>query len=448
MTRKLGLAALICCILLSGCQLMQAKKECSEADQWQNLFDGESLNGWKASENQGTFTVRDGMIVAHGSRSHLFYVGPAGDASFKNFEFKADVMTEPGSNSGIYFHTKYQESGWPAQGYECQVNTTHSDRKKTGGLYAVRDVMDNAPSKDGQWFGYYIKVEDKHIIIRIDGKTTVDWTEPEGWEPPEGMPGRRISQGTLALQGHDPKSIVYYKNIMVRPLPSKSAEKPKEKIKVAVVTGGHGFEHDPFFALFEGYDDIEYVEALQKDHSEIFEDISGWDYDVVVLYNMTQQISPQRRDNFTSLLNRGVGLVALHHTMGAFQDWPEYKKIMGGKYYLKPTEEDGVQYQAGTYKHGMDMNIHIADASHPITRGMSDFQIHDETYKNCGHEQDNRVLLTTDHPDSDEPVGWVRQYGQARVCGIQLGHDHLAYENPNYRQLIVRAVRWCAGTLD
>ncbi|MHC4557681.1 MAG: family 16 glycoside hydrolase [Planctomycetota bacterium] len=423
MTRKLVLILLFSSLLFTGCQTTP-EKICCQDNQWQSLFDGKTLNGWRASENKGTFTVRDDMIVVDGARSHLFYVGPIENANFTNFELKADVKTEPGSNSGIYFHTEYQEKGWPDKGYECQVNTTHSDRKKTGGLYAVQDVMDNAPSKDGQWFHYYIKVEGKHIVIRINGETTVDWTEPEGWEPPQRMPGRKLSSGTFALQGHDPKSVVYYKNIMVRPLPSK----PKEKIKVVVVTGGHGFEHDPFFSLFEGYDDIEYVEALQKDDSEIFEDVSSWDYDVMVLYNMTQKISPQRRENFISLLNSGVGLLAMHHTMGSFQDWPEYKKIMGGKYYLKPAEEDGVKQPGSTYKHDIDISVHIADSSHPITRDMVDFDIHDEAYKSCGHEKDNRVLLTTDHPE--------------------LGHDHQAYANPNYRRLVARAIRWCAGGLD
>ncbi len=212
MTRKWIIVLLFASLLFSGCQMLP------QVGGWKSLFDGKSLSGWKASENKDTFTVKDGLIVAHGPRSHLFYVGPVNNADFKNFEFKADVMTTPGSNSGIYFHTEYQENGWPSKGYECQVNTTHTDRKKTGGLYAVQDVMDNAPSKDNKWFNYYIRVEGKHIVIKIDGKTTVDWTEPEGFAP-EGMSGRKVSHGTFALQGHDPKSIVYYKNIKVKVLP-------------------------------------------------------------------------------------------------------------------------------------------------------------------------------------------------------------------------------------
>jgi hypothetical protein len=220
MTRKLVLMLLFTSLLLVGCQTTPSGNAASKAGQWQSLFDGKTIEGWQASENKETFTTRNGMIVAHGPRSHLFYTGLVNDASFKNFEFKADVLTTPGSNSGIYFHTEYQETGWPDKGFECQVNTTHSDRKKTGGLYNVQDVMDTAPSTDDKWFHYYIRVEDNHVIIQIDGKTTMAWTQPEDWTPPQGMPGRKIGEGTIALQGHDPDSIVYFKNIMVKVPPS------------------------------------------------------------------------------------------------------------------------------------------------------------------------------------------------------------------------------------
>ena len=190
------------------------------ADGWVSLFDGKTLDGWKSNnDTPGCFTVTNGTLKVSGGRAHLFYVGPTGKAAFANFEFKAKVMTTPGSNSGIYFHTEFQEKGWPNKGYECQVNTTHSDAKKTGGLYAIKDVMNVAPSKDNEWFEYDIKVEGKHVVLQINGQTTADFTEPEGWNPPAGMSGRRLSSGTFALQGHDPKSTTYYKDIQVKPLP-------------------------------------------------------------------------------------------------------------------------------------------------------------------------------------------------------------------------------------
>ena len=142
-----------------------------------------------------------------------------GKASFKNFEFTAKVKTYKGANSGIYFHTAYQDGGWPAAGYECQVNATHGDKKKTGGLYAVKDVMDTPAAPDDEWFDYRIRVEGKRVQIWINGKQTVDFTEPADWTPPKGMAGRKLGAGTFALQAHDPGCKVDYKDIKVETLP-------------------------------------------------------------------------------------------------------------------------------------------------------------------------------------------------------------------------------------
>jgi opacity protein-like surface antigen len=199
----------------------------SAADGWTSMFNGKDLSGWKsntATENQpeGVFSVKDGELVVKGGRAHLFYVGEDGKAKFKNFEFKAKVKTTPGSNSGIYFHTKYEDKGWPGAGYECQVNATHTDAKKTGGLYAVADVMDNAPNKDGEWFDYSIKVDGNRIMIAINGKVTTDWTQPADWDPAKNLPGmggRKLGEGTIAIQGHDPKSVIHYKDMFIKPLP-------------------------------------------------------------------------------------------------------------------------------------------------------------------------------------------------------------------------------------
>jgi type 1 glutamine amidotransferase len=223
--------------------------------------------------------------------------------------------------------------------------------------------------------------------------------------------------------------------------------KQQGKIKVVVVTAGHGFKKEPFFAMFDSFSNIEYTSVHLQDDSEIFEDISNWDYDVIVLYNMTQEISPKRRENFVKLLHKGVGLVALHHSIGAFQQWPEYRKIIGGKYYLKDMVEDGIEHKASKYKDDVNVNIHVKDKKHPVTRGMTDFTILDETYKDQVFERDNHVLLTTDHPTSDKTLCWVRRHGKAKVCFIQMGHGPSAYGNATYRQLVAQAIRWCAGRL-
>ncbi len=185
---------------------------------WESLFDGKSLNNWKVGENAATFTVDNGMIVAHGPTAHLFYDGDISNHNFKNFEFKAEVMTTPGSNSGIYFHTTYQQGSWPAKGYEVQVNNSHTDWRRTGSLYGIADVKE-VFVKDNEWFTESITVQGKRVQIKINDKTVVDYTEPENLQRQGGDSLRKISSGTFALQGHDPKSKVYFKNLMVRVLP-------------------------------------------------------------------------------------------------------------------------------------------------------------------------------------------------------------------------------------
>jgi hypothetical protein len=196
--------ALCLSLLLICCQKPEP------TDGWITLFNGEDLAGWKASENKNTFSVQDGLLVAHGERSHLFYTGEVQDASFANFEFQAEVMTTPGSNSGIYFYTAYQEEGWPTQGYEAQVSNTHlgagdyRELKKTGSLYGIRNAYKQLMS-DNQWFQYNIKVQDGRVQIRLNDILVVDHFLPEP-----------NLQGTFALQGHDPHSKVCYRNIQVK----------------------------------------------------------------------------------------------------------------------------------------------------------------------------------------------------------------------------------------
>jgi hypothetical protein len=199
--------------------IMRCSVQKSNADeQWISLFDGKTLTHWRASENPSTFSVQDGSIVVKGPRAHLFYEGPVGGHNFKNFELKVRVMTTPGSNSGIFFHTAYQENGWPSKGYEVQVNNSHTDWRRTGSLYAVQDVRE-VFVKDNEWFTETIRVEGKHITVKINDRTVVDYTEPEGVEKEEGRAEKRLSSGTIALQGHDPESKAYYKEVLIRALP-------------------------------------------------------------------------------------------------------------------------------------------------------------------------------------------------------------------------------------
>ncbi|MCP9234721.1 DUF1080 domain-containing protein [Lewinella sp. JB7] len=211
-----------CCLLLFAATACNTPKSttaaATEDDGWIPLFDGTSLTGWKASENPATFRVDDGRIVTDGPRAHLFYVGPVMDHDFKNFEFKAQVMTTPGSNSGIFIHTAYQEEGWPNKGYEVQVNNSQSDWRRTGSVYAYDDVRE-VHMKDNEWYTQHIIVRGKKVTVKLNDKTVVEYTEPANPERSTDARDKVLSSGTFALQGHDPDSKVYYKDIMVKPLP-------------------------------------------------------------------------------------------------------------------------------------------------------------------------------------------------------------------------------------
>lgn len=190
---------------------------------WVLLFDGHTLNGWTAGESKNSFRVRDGQIAADGPRSHLFYTGKVRNADFKNFELKADVLARPGANSGIYFHTKLQ-SGWPEKGFEVQINNTqqgdanYRERRKTGSLYGVRNVY-KALVNDNEWFQLHILTRGKQVQVWLNGVLLVDYVEPAPPVTASDAPGRVLDRGTFALQCHDPNSKVFFRNILVRPLP-------------------------------------------------------------------------------------------------------------------------------------------------------------------------------------------------------------------------------------
>ncbi|MDN4503354.1 DUF1080 domain-containing protein [Alteromonadaceae bacterium BrNp21-10] len=191
---------------------------------WVSLFDGKTLSGWQANERPDSWKVLDGAIVTNGERSHLFYTGEVAQHNFKNFVFSAKVKAESGSNSGIYIHTQLSDDHWPSKGYELQVYnarpTDHDgyiERKMTGSIYAVRNTW-QAHVKDNEWFDYKIVVSGKTIQTFINDQLICEYTESEQPWREKDKTGRLLSSGTFALQAHDPKSIVHYKDLKVKML--------------------------------------------------------------------------------------------------------------------------------------------------------------------------------------------------------------------------------------
>ena len=225
---------------------------------------------------------------------------------------------------------------------------------------------------------------------------------------------------------------------------AEPAKDTSRKIRVLVVTGGHDFEHDAFFKLFSDNSEITFETAEHPKAHPLLRPEAAGKFDVLVAYDMHQEISDEAKADLLAWLKAGKGLVVVHHAIASYQKWPEYAKIIGARYYLEKTNVDGVEKARSVYQHGMHFKVHVVDPSHPVTRGVNDFEIHDETYNLFDVANDVHPLLTTEEPTSNKVIGWAKNYGKARVVYLQSGHDHFAYENPNYQQILRQAIRWAA----
>ena len=188
----------------------------ASAEDWQTLFKtGDKLTHWKAAENPESVKLNEeGNIVLNGERAHLFYMGEDGEASWKNFEAEIQFKTAENANAGLFFHTKWQDKGWPVHGYEAQINCSHKDPRKTGSIYAFKDCAEPG-HKDGEWVTMTVKVVDNTATVTVTGEVTNEYTQPEDHK----LAKKRFGEGTFALQAHDPGSVVEVRSFKVRRLP-------------------------------------------------------------------------------------------------------------------------------------------------------------------------------------------------------------------------------------
>jgi hypothetical protein len=199
----------------------------AQSTPWTDLFDGKSLGGWTPAEHKSTWKVIDGLLTADGPRSHLFYTGPVSGAEFRNFELEVEAKAGAGTNSGVYFQTQFQKKGFPDRGFEVQIcNTctgegTYIERKKTGSLYAVRNVYKQLV-RDDEWFRLNVLVQGKRVQVRLNGTLLVDYVEAKDPVMPPEHRLRTLGHGTFALQGHDPTTRVFFRSIRVRTLPDEA----------------------------------------------------------------------------------------------------------------------------------------------------------------------------------------------------------------------------------
>lgn len=228
---------------------------------------------------------------------------------------------------------------------------------------------------------------------------------------------------------------------------SASAAEPGSaaEIRVLVTYGGHGFQREPFFAMFDEMEGIEYDAIELPKQADMLKPGLEKKYDVIARYDMVGAFSDAQRKALVALLERGIGLVSMHHNLGAHRSWDTYPKIIGGKFVFKSETIDGQEVTKSTWAHGQTLGIHVARPDHPICRGVEDFSIHDETYGNFYTASDVEVLLTTDNPKNDPEIAWTTRFGKSRVFYFMLGHDGQAYKNPGYRAVLRRGIVWAAS---
>lgn len=227
--------------------------------------------------------------------------------------------------------------------------------------------------------------------------------------------------------------------------PLVAADKPTaKKIKTLIITGGHGFEKEPFFQMFRDNPEITFDHAVQSmTSSDAYDRPDLYEFDVIVLYDMIQNISEQQKTRFKKLFDRGTGLVVLHHALVNYQNWPEFERIIGGTYPEPQDKRGAVTDQLG-YEHDVDIPVTILATDHPVTAGLKDFTLHDEIYWGYRTTSDAKPLLSTPHPKSGKPLAWTRSEGKSRVVYLQLGHGPTAFNHPSYRQLLSQTIRWTA----
>jgi len=213
---------------------------------------------------------------------------------------------------------------------------------------------------------------------------------------------------------------------------------PQKNLKVLIVTGGHDFEKTEFFAMFESFPAITHAEVVHPKANQMYASPEIDAYDAIVFYDMVQEITEDQQRAFINLLNKGKGMVFLHHSLVSYQHWDEFEKIIGGRYYLEAKGD----VDASTYKHDVNIPVKITDPEHPVTNGLTDFDIHDEVYNQYSVLPSSHALISTTHPESEEIIGWANKYGKSKIVYIQLGHDHYAFENDNYRKLLKQAINW------
>ena len=233
------------------------------------------------------------------------------------------------------------------------------------------------------------------------------------------------------------------------------ADDSKPALNILIVTGGHGFDQENFYKMFDEMPGVRYDKAELPKEMDLLAPGLEKKYDLLFTYDMNNfpQVTADQRERFAKLIESGMPLIVMHHSIGGYDNiktgentyynWPLYRQMIGGQYLHRAIEVDGTIHPPSSYKYNLDIAVEIADREHPITKGVENFTIRDEGYKGMYIREGVHVLLKTDHPDATPEVAWTTQHGKGTVFVIALGHDKQSYENPNLRRILYQGILWC-----
>lgn len=215
-----------------------------------------------------------------------------------------------------------------------------------------------------------------------------------------------------------------------------------QPIKIMLVTGGHAYDTIQFFDMFDALPGIEYTHFQQpKANQKLVKDLAK-DFEVLVFYDMWNGISDAEKSAWLKLTQQGKPFLFLHHSIASYQDWPEFEKLLGGKYVEAamgvPKEEQS------NYEHDVWVYSKVENYT-PVTAGFTEPRFFDEIYGNVRVSDDVIPLLKTRHPKSMEIIAWENSYNNSKVIYLQPGHDYRTYQNEEYRKLLLQSIKYLAG---
>ncbi|SRR5579883_477829 len=447
-----------------------------------SLFNRKNLDGWKVPVgDNGHWKVIDNVIdydaqsEAAGDKSlwsdqeygdfvlqmdwrlkqapflnkNVPYILPDGNHA-RDIHGKEMRMTLPDADSGVFLrgNGKFQVNIWCWPIGSGEMYSIRMDPARAPDLRAAATPRTQADKPVGEWNHFEITVRGKTVKVALNGKTVIP-----GATIPD-LPAR----GRLAFQHHGgkdkqgawsgPPSLVQFKNIYIKELPSAATEAltPKvpqrraDAVRGLLITGGHDHETS-FYTLFHGYEDLARM-PVSSSAMAFQNDLRG-KYDVLIMYDFSRDLTDTGKKNLRDFVESGKGVVVLHHALLNYQTWPWwYEDVVGGSYRLR-REGD---IPSSTVK--LDQKIFVAPVEkHPITRHLEPFHVMDETYKHMWFSRKVRPLLITDNPNGDRFLAWIGPCATSRVVAIQLGHGPTVFSHPSYRALVHNAILWAAGRL-